>query len=785
MASSSNAVENQAKANGASVLIHSVPSIDPALTITKLLEVTHSISVRELHALVNCDGKENSCQLLVRVLNFFFYVLEFNHIVEELESFHISPVFDTSKEAIKLRGTCSTMDMEKGDKLLKSLIDEVKLGDPPKRKAEVSIRKMLRKKFSQQVFPAAPVKISALDPVEDEEALITWANFILPQLPKAVDDLPVGEKYSAALVRQESSDGTPIPIIRFRSSNGQSEATRMAIRTNIENLCKQNDRPVIPVQFSQGITVPLVGGNRKRSEDCVVADDDPPNDQKRFAHQRRFWQKVGMGASIGMRECCHISATSGGYILINGRKYMLSVDHFIQEAVECETCEVSTKLNSPSPCDVYDQRQDLDNKLNELELKARHSALQEEIPLDKVHEMLLPEKISEELDLYNRFRQELLKDPKEFELGDVVCRCVQDSIRDSILAQPTASGMPKHRMDWSISEIREQREGKNVHRHARVTEPGIEDFKREILKPEGAGEPCEETGDPQGGDAVHYVGQTNGLRYGIVNPTLMLIKDADGRVSQEWTIVLSDSFGESSECFEGDSGAWIIRNDNKLMGLLWGWDNYLLLFTPVRDVFADIERVFSGAKNIRLPPHSRSSRAMLQATTKRINRKHNSRSRALASGYVGSRLEEQLLSTRQARAKPHLLVTDGLGSNTQTEVSAATANDQISSPPLSPVPSLVSSAASCCSSESFSPRPRLPSEPPIIESDVLSSIRQAGNLEELQQIELTQYPKFGMILKRSFSFEHVKKIGQQGLVKHFPTWPCSEEFGHSRALVAM
>src|SRR5579871_1826282 len=207
-------------------------------------------------------------------------------MVEELESFHLSPVFDTSKEAIKLRGTCSTMDMQKGEKLLKSLIDQVKLDDLPKRKPEVSIRKMLRKKFSQQSFPAVPVKISALDPVEDKEALITWTKFILPQLPKAVDDLPIGERYSAALVRQESNNGTPIPIIRFRSSNGQSEATRKTIRTKIENLCKQNDRSVIPVQFSQGIIVSLVGGNRKRSEDCVVADDDPPNDKKRFPHQR-------------------------------------------------------------------------------------------------------------------------------------------------------------------------------------------------------------------------------------------------------------------------------------------------------------------------------------------------------------------------------------------------------------------------------------------------------------------------------------------------------------------
>src|SRR5205814_7651975 len=140
--------------------------------------------------------------------------------------------------------------------------------------------------------------------------------------------------------------------------------------------------------------------------------------------------------------------------------------------------------------------------------------------------------------------------------------------------------------------------------------------------------------------------------------------------SQEWAIAVPDSDKGSSELFEGDSGAWIIRNDNKLVGLLWGWDNYLLLFTPVRDVFADIERVFSGAKNICLPPHSRSSRTMLR-NTKRISRKHNPKLR-IASGYVGPRPEEELLTTQQATARPHSLITTDLSANTQSEICIVT-----------------------------------------------------------------------------------------------------------------
>jgi hypothetical protein len=60
-----------------------------------------------------------------------------------------------------------------------------------------------------------------------------------------------------------------------------------------------------------------------------------------------------------------------------------------------------------------------------------------------------------------------------------------------------------------------------------------------------------------------------------------------------------------------------------------------------------------------------------------------------------------------------------------------------------------------------------------------------GKFEEFQQYELSQYPKFGKVLKRSFSFEHLKIYGQQGRVKHYPTWPCSEEFGYGRVLVVI
>jgi len=55
--------------------------------------------------------------------------------------------------------------------------------------------------------------------------------------------------------------------------------------------------------------------------------------------------------------------------------------------------------------------------------------------------------------------------------------------------------------------------------------------------------------------------------------------------------------------FQGDSGSWIISTDNKLLGLLWGWDNGSLLFTPIQDVFADITQKIR-CHQIKLPEYT-------------------------------------------------------------------------------------------------------------------------------------------------------------------------------------
>jgi hypothetical protein len=54
---------------------------------------------------------------------------------------------------------------------------------------------------------------------------------------------------------------------------------------------------------------------------------------------------------------------------------------------------------------------------------------------------------------------------------------------------------------------------------------------------------------------------------------------------------------QEGDNYYGDSGAWIIRDsDNALVGLLWGWINGQLIFTPITDVFADIKDTLNATE---------------------------------------------------------------------------------------------------------------------------------------------------------------------------------------------
>jgi len=166
-----------------------------------------------------------------------------------------------------------------------------------------------------------------------------------------------------------------------------------------------------------------------------------------------------------------------------------------------------------------------------------------------------------------------------------------------------------HRMDWSISTVHYDRAGENRHRHDFCSESGIADPRSENLHPLGAGILCQKTCDVEPDVLIHYVGQGSGRQSGQISAAPVLV-NWNGVSTSEWAMVVPADQQRGGETYYGDSGAWVLRDsDNALVGLLWGWINGSLIFTPIKDVFADIRETLNATevclpKPLR-PPHPR------------------------------------------------------------------------------------------------------------------------------------------------------------------------------------
>ncbi|QDS68995.1 hypothetical protein FKW77_009371 [Venturia effusa] len=699
------------------VIYDSVPALDTAET-TSAVPVTHMIKpvkILDLLTLNKRDGEKTVHLQNVTQIDLDMFI-DFKELLEEFVDLQISTAFIPSQESIKLHGCSLNHENEMMlTKKLETLVAEVKDANSVRVFKKLPNCGKMNEELNQRISSSkSAVIVSAINPEEDELVLRAWNNHLIFQMPEAIDKLPVGERYSASLVRQNDAKGVPRPAIRFRSSGGQDERTRSIIRAKISALCKENRIPDIPVQFSTGTTVRLARGrNNGNGAPAVTQDDnqdDPPSDI--FRHHRRYWGTPGMGASIGMSECSHFSATLGGYIMIDGTKHILSVDHFIQRAQSCrkDECRDSDatpiNLSSPSNSDVDEIREALDSRIDTLQRIINDSVLQRqqdpdsplEIPLGQLAPTLfVDEAVSGELECFNFFRRESSRQAHEFALGTVVHRCVNGAMYRSSLHP-----FPFHRMDWSVCSVLRDRRGDNLYRFGLTNEPQLGHLQDERRNPHGIGPRCEETANVKGGDHVHYVGQTSGFREGTVNSALILVKDQeDGidQVSHEWGILVDGAHDALPIDFEGDSGAWIVREDNTLVGLLWGWSDRLLLFTPIQDVFADIKRQMH-VREVGLPPRRNPRQSVVRICRETPTKKKHGRIPSTSS--TPPTFGEHILALRLA-CHDSKSANDSLISPTRLKEGSPA----FRSP--SPVPSLTSSIYSSTddsSSEAASPTPQ-------------------------------------------------------------------------------
>jgi len=564
-----------------------------------------------------------------------------------------------------------------------------------------------RQNLNSKSLNAIPPKIFALRTREDSEIANVWTKHILPRLASILSP-NVGSDYSATLVRQGLSESSSAAVIRIQSANGQSEPIREVIRRKINQICDDNNRERIDVHFSKGKLM-LLGSPSPRlpMNEMVQIEDDDENDENEFPHYKRYWKYPGMGASIGMRCSKTVSATLGGYILLDKKRYLISVDHFIQESEWTKDIQHSPggmplELTSPSLSDVEYMTADLNQTVRDIRAKIDDKMKQDSV---RGNEVSLDDLQSSDPDFsylgniyecFLGFLKELDRDQKDFVLGSLHYRCVPKA-RESQTSALLISSETKifHRMDWSLFRVVPERTGDNRHRYRFDPDSNAVDFLTEGTSPKGAGENCTDYCDVEKNAEVHYVGQRNGRLNARVNTALML-NSCDGHVTQEWTLVPSEQ-KIGGERYAGDSGAWIIRDgDFKVMGILWGWKDGQLLFTPSRDVFNDVSDLVPD-KEICLPNSSASPKPSLISMSgssvicqRRNSKAHKPKSYTF-TGLTRSTIERlskpsipvaRIQGCSKLKASPPVRQTEGI-----METEGCRTKDRS----ISPVPSLSSS----------------------------------------------------------------------------------------------
>ena len=494
--------------------------------------------------------------------------------------------YNAVSEIVKLKGTAFAMKMatnylrnclaalwRMADQMLATTSSNQKV--PP---ASI-INPKARSMEHQDEFQTSK-NLFAIDADNDSTLVHLWIGKLIPSLPKILAPT-LGKDYSASLIRRGLTKDSSQPCIQLQSPSAPSKLTKGQIREEINSILDANGHHSLPIHFSTGCMTLLTGSQ---------SDDEGEDNEQDFPHQRRYWEHPGMGASIGLRCTRRVSATLGGYIVLDDRMHILTVDHFISKSQSNVdgprvTSDDYVKVTSPSLSDVDNMRQDLDQTLRDFEVmcaKALRPHGDREITLSEIAAFRASEELNDGYDHIMTLRNELERADEDFNLGEIAHRC-----RSQFRFGHKGYAI---RMDWAIGTVFDYRTGDNRHR--------TQGNQSQNENPLGDGEPCRETCDIRPNRRVHYIGSKSGFRSGEISaaPTLLSL---NGIETVEWFMITQERL--SKDMVAGDSGAWVIDSyTNQVVGLLYGLKNGLLFFTPIKDVFADIQDSLPGTV-VRLP----------------------------------------------------------------------------------------------------------------------------------------------------------------------------------------
>ena len=587
---------------------------------------------------------------------------------------------------------------------------------------------------------------------EDADLIRTWEEHILPSLPKILRPV-LGKEYSACIVRHGPGKRNAKPHIQIESPKLLSKPNKKEIRKGL-----------IPFFHGRlGSTVPKISFYKGRMA-CLAfeysSDEDDDDESSPFRFERTYWNKPGMSGSVGLMGSRHVSATSGGYILVNGQLRLLLPDHFVKESKnrlneQPHQEQGLMRFTSPSLADVYECRDHLQRILKKHEAIAEKVFERglEDLSIDFISEFLQGKELDAIIESHNeneineivlskKLLQDLDKNEDDLILGHITDRCSlndKPAIREYVTPGHGERGTNAMKMDWALGEVTVlERKGTNQHRYRLLKDSGELDYGKEEL-----GSPCEHISEFKPGARVHYVGCTSGLRWGSISTTRMLISK-NGYQTYEWYMIPEHQDRLESDNCAGDSGAWVITNSgNYLMAQLWGHSLEKLLITPIEEVFKDIKKV-TGAKTVELPdlygrPHSGAApyeeicRVVRPAqATRKLRSFNNQRLPPL----------RQLLENMPATAHVKPLTSVQMSPKQRSAAGPTFPDISLHLPPTSPVPSLTSSISS---PDRKSPTPMLqrsPTTPTLPSSGPLQTLHDVPEPFILHAAETGLPPQF-------------------------------------------
>lgn len=514
--------------------------------------------------------------------------------IEKLEDSFIS--FDLSARSIKLRGPSDIASKTKTqlEMMLNGIRKAPSMIDQPATLLKCShsapsVDSSNNSRVSNKIF--------VMRKEEDSAVLMTWLKQILPFLPNILTRY-IGPNYSASLVRQGLSSASAQAVIRIQCPFKASKDAQSCIRRQVKGLGAGNIR----LQFSESFLTLLAGSSSHISLEDSEEQENANGEANccKFPHWKRLWPRPGMSASIGMRCTRKVSATSCCYVNIDDDRFLLTVNHFIQDSLGKRDNDAGDKLSLTSPAllDIDEMMNYYEQILRDIEIGMEEALRLRfgdtlpgdiEIPLEVIE---LTEKSYYVQGLVEQLSK--WKDTDDIILASVVH---QNKLENRVSTTQTAALWSelgnanyeiRHRMDWALCSV-SKRAGINRTRYRFDLEQEKVDFFDGDIDQFGAGEPCQGTCNVEPNTEVYFVGQTSGRRRAQINAAPILIS-RDGKATVEWSLIVAPEEQKEDKEWAGDSGAGIMRTaDNSLVGLLWGCHENQLLFTPIIDVFMDIK----------------------------------------------------------------------------------------------------------------------------------------------------------------------------------------------------